>query len=75
MRDRKVLLIDDVTNTGATVCLAVRHLKEEGCAAVITAAVAWDRFRGHKPEVNFAARYTDNWVVFPWERTIPNSIR
>jgi len=63
-----VLLVDDVTNTGTTLRVARERLGRAGCHEVVTAVLAWDCWGGHSLEADYAARHTDGWVRFPWER-------
>jgi hypoxanthine phosphoribosyltransferase len=67
VRGRKVLLFDDVVDSGETYAFAQKHLIEDhGAAEVDTAALFW------KPktaviEPTFSAAETDAWIVFPHE--------
>jgi hypothetical protein len=61
----RVLVMDDVADTGLTLVAAKNFLKRAGAAEVRTAALAY------KPRSKFVPDYTlfctDQWIVFPWE--------
>ncbi|MDI6820271.1 MAG: phosphoribosyltransferase [Candidatus Hodarchaeaceae archaeon] len=61
----KVLVVDDVADTGTTLEFVVRHLKERGAKEVRVATVAWKPHSRIKPD--FYVFETDKWIVFPWE--------
>ncbi|MEM0384386.1 MAG: phosphoribosyltransferase [Candidatus Caldarchaeum sp.] len=64
---RKILLVDDVADTGATLEVAVnRVLKPRQPDMVRTATLLvkpWSRIRP-----DYVVESTDAWIVFPWER-------
>lgn len=61
----KVLVVDDVADTGTTLEFVVRHLKERGAKEVRIATIAWKPHSRIKPD--FCIFETDKWIVFPWE--------
>lgn len=61
----KVLVVDDVADTGTTLEFVVRHLKERGAKEVRIATIAWKPHSRIKPD--FYIFETDKWIVFPWE--------
>ncbi|BDG10167.1 phosphoribosyltransferase [Anaeromyxobacter paludicola] len=61
---KRVLLVDDVCQTGRTLDRARALLRRAGAAAVRTAAVV-SRPRGGRPD--FSALQTDAVAVFPWD--------
>lgn len=67
LRDRRVLVVDDVAGSGET----LRHVRElavrAGASAVHTAVLV--RMSGGASAVDHAAVELDDWVVFPWEDT------
>ncbi|MEV0680147.1 phosphoribosyltransferase family protein [Actinosynnema sp. NPDC050436] len=69
LRGRRVLVVDDVAGSGAT----LRHVREQ--VALAGAAEVWTtvlvRMKRGAGEVDFVAVELDDWVVFPWEGTEP----
>ncbi len=63
----KVLVVDDVADTGASLEFVVEHVKRKGAKEVKIATIAWKPRSRLKP--SFSAFETDKWVVFPWEET------
>ena len=68
----KVLVVDDICDTGRTLIDTVRVLKMHGMENVKTAVLY------HKPHAKFKpdiyVKETEEWIVFPWElmEEIPN---
>jgi len=65
IKDLKLLVVDDVADTGETLKLAVEHLKSLGAREISSCTVyvkPWCRF---KPD--YYARVVEEWVVFPYE--------
>jgi len=65
VRGRRVVLIDDIADTGESLLAAVRHLKARGAEEVIVATLLKKPWSKVKPEL--CARETSAWVIFPWE--------
>lgn len=63
----RVLIIDDVTNSGVTINLAKREILKYKPATCITAVLIWDGYNNACCSADYYARYTPGWVVFPWE--------
>jgi len=65
IRGRKVLLVDDIADTGESLIAALRHIEERGAESVFVATLV------KKPHSKFApdifVEETSAWVVFPWE--------
>ncbi|MFN4133944.1 MAG: phosphoribosyltransferase [Candidatus Hadarchaeales archaeon] len=62
----KVLVIDDVVDTGSSLSFVVSRLKKKGAKEVRTAALAYKPHSFTKPD--YFIFETDRWIVFPWER-------
>ena len=62
---KKVLVVDEVADTGKSLQLIKEHLQKEGAAAVKIAAVYLKPWSIVKPD--YYARETSRWIVFPWE--------
>jgi len=61
----KVLVVDDIVDSGATLKVAVNHVKERGAEEVRSAAPyvkPWSKF-----EPDYYVKRVDKWVVFPYE--------
>ncbi|MCS7107264.1 MAG: phosphoribosyltransferase family protein [Acidilobaceae archaeon] len=66
VREKKVLLVDDVSDSGLTLELAIDYLKHHSPAMVKTATLyvkPWTRF-----VPDYYAETTESWLVFPWGR-------
>jgi len=62
---KKVLVVDDIADTGKTLRLAIAHLKEQGAKQTKTSTLYYKPCSILVPD--FYERQTSNWVVFPWE--------
>lgn len=62
---RKVLLVDDVADTGETLEFVLKHVKEMGAKEVKVATIAYKPKSRVKPD--YYVFETDKWIVFPWE--------
>ncbi len=69
LRDRDVLLVDDVVGEGRTMAYGRRVLLGAGAASVRTAAVARIATSTFQPD--YCGIAVDDWIVFPWEVTPP----
>jgi hypoxanthine phosphoribosyltransferase len=65
LHDRKVLVVDDVASSGATLARARALSRKNGARDVRTAVVVERRRGDSRP--NFAALRTDDEVVFAWD--------
>lgn len=65
IRDKKVLIVDDVVDTGKSLSIAVETLKLYGPQQIKTAALVVKPWSIINPD--FYALKTDAWVIFPWE--------
>jgi hypoxanthine phosphoribosyltransferase len=65
VKNKKVLVVDDVSDTGKSLALVREHMKEAGAADVRTATVYCKDWSTIKPD--WFERKTSHWVVFPWE--------
>ena len=63
LRGRRVLLVDDVADSGRTLALAVRLLRDEG-AEVRSATIYIKPTTVTRPD--YAWKDTDLWIDFPW---------
>ena len=62
---KKILLIDDISDTGKSLKLAKTHLQHQGAIEIKTATLY------EKPQSvttpDFYEKQTTDWVVFPWD--------
>jgi hypoxanthine phosphoribosyltransferase len=66
VRGRRVLLTDDVADSGDSLLVAREHLRQAGASRVLTATLYCKPWSRLKPD--FFAETTEAWIVFPWER-------
>ncbi|MDX1813642.1 MAG: phosphoribosyltransferase [Candidatus Bathyarchaeia archaeon] len=65
VKDQKVLLVDDVADTGKSLRLAREHLRQQGATEIRIATVYSKPLSLIKP--NYYEKETCRWVVFPWD--------
>ena len=63
--EKKVLLVDDVADTGKSLQLAREHLQDQSVAEVRVATVYRKPLSVVTPD--FYEKETGSWVVFPWD--------
>jgi len=66
VKNKRVLVVDDVADTGKSLALVREHLKEQGAAGVKIATIYYKPWSIVTPD--WFERKTSRWVVFPWER-------
>jgi hypoxanthine phosphoribosyltransferase len=62
---KKILLIDDISDTGKSLTLAMTHLKKQGAIEIKTATL-YQKPQSILPP-DFCEKQTIDWVVFPWD--------
>lgn len=62
---KKVLLVDDVADTGKSLQLAKEHVLQQGATEVRIATLYYKPLSVTKPD--YYEKETRRWVVFPWE--------
>ena len=65
IKGERVLIFDDIVDSGETINLAVRYMKQHGASAVATAALLNKPWAKH--QADFKARSSEAWVIFPNE--------
>jgi hypoxanthine phosphoribosyltransferase len=68
LKDRAVLIVDDVCNTGTTLRLAKSCVESFEPSRIVTAVTIWDGEGGHPCAADFYGHSTPGWVIFPWEQ-------
>ena len=63
---KKVLVVDDVTDTGESLRLVKQHLDEMGATEVKVATIYYKPWSKLVPD--YYEKKTSKWIVFPWER-------
>ena len=62
---KKVLVVDEVADTGKSLKLVKEHIIEEGATEVKIATVYFKPWSIVKPD--YYEKETSRWIVFPWE--------
>lgn len=65
IKNKRVLLVDDVSDTGKTFIRGTKYLKELGVKKIITAAIFIKPWTKHKPD--HYIEETSSWIIFPYE--------
>ena len=63
--NKKVLLVDDVSDGGKSLQLAKKHLEEQGASEIRIATVYCKPGTISTPD--YFEKETSHWIVFPWE--------
>jgi hypothetical protein len=63
---KKILIVDDVADTGKSLRLVRAHLKEQGATDVKIATIYYKPWSVVTPD--WYERKTSHWIIFPWER-------
>jgi hypoxanthine phosphoribosyltransferase len=66
VRGKKVLVVDDVADTGKSLTLIQKHLKEKGAKNIKTATIYYKPWSTLTPD--WFEKKTSRWIIFPWER-------
>ena len=66
VRAKKVLVVDDVADTGESLRLVRAHLGEQGASEVKIATIYYKPWSVLIPD--YYEKETRSWIVFPWER-------
>ncbi len=66
VKDKTVLVVDDVSDTGRSLRLVKAHLVEEGARNLKIAALYCKPWSLTKPD--YYEKTTRDWIIFPWER-------
>jgi hypoxanthine phosphoribosyltransferase len=63
--DKKILLVDDVVDTGKSMVLIKKHLSRQGAKEIKLLTLYYKPWSVVKPD--FYSKETSDWIVFPWE--------
>jgi len=69
VKEKNVLLVDDVADSGESIKTAYEHVSSRGAAKVKTATLVYKKQSKIKPD--FWGEKTDDWrwIIFPWNTT------
>ena len=72
---KKILIVDDVADTGKSLRLVRSHIKEQGATDVKIATIYYKPWSVVTPD--WYERKTSHWIIFPWERkeTVKNVVK
>jgi len=75
VKGRRVLIMDDVADTGKSLLLVRDHVKENGAAEIKLATIYYKPWSVITPD--YYIKETRAWIVFPWERkeTVRNMVK
>ncbi len=62
---KKVLIVDDVADTGESLAEAIKHVKEMGASEIKVATLHYKPWSKVTPD--FFCQETQSWVIYPWE--------
>ncbi len=65
VKGKRVLIVDEVADTGKSLKLVKDHITQQGAAEAKTAAVYYKPWSIIKPD--YYEKETSRWIVFPWE--------
>jgi len=66
VKGKKLLVVDDVADTGESLRLVQLHLEEQGATEVKTATIYYKPWSIIIPD--YYEKETSSWIIFPWER-------
>lgn len=65
VEDKKVLVVDEVADTGKSLKLVKSHISDKGAGEIRVATVYYKPWSVVSPD--YYGKKTTSWVVFPWE--------
>ena len=67
IKDKSVLIIDDVADSGQTLKQAINLVKDHSPASILTVVLHYKPRSHTKPDI-FSRKIDDDvWIVYPWE--------
>lgn len=67
IRNKRILLVDDVSDSGKTLVRAIRYLKRCGPKRITSVTMFYKPHSVYRPD--YFAKKTSKWVIFPYEPT------
>jgi hypoxanthine phosphoribosyltransferase len=71
VKEKKLLLVDDVADTGQSLVLVKKYLKDEGASEIKITSIYYKPWSIVIPD--YYRKETNLWIIFPWE--IKESLR
>ncbi len=65
IKGKRVLLVDDIADTGKSLSVAIDHLKKRGASSIFVVTLVKKPSSIVEPDMYIEE--TDRWVIFPWE--------
>lgn len=66
VKGKRILLVDDVPDTGDSIAIAKRHLLKRGAKEVQVACLHYKPWSIFKPD--YYIKLTRCWIIYPWMR-------
>jgi len=66
VKGKKLLVVDDIADTGQSLKLVLSHLEEQGATEVKTTTIYCKPWSAIIPD--YYEKETTSWIIFPWER-------
>jgi hypoxanthine phosphoribosyltransferase len=66
VKGKRVLIVDDVADSGKSLALVREHLKEKGAKDIKIATIYYKPWSIVTPD--WFEKKTKHWIIFPWER-------
>jgi hypoxanthine phosphoribosyltransferase len=66
VQDKKVLVVDEIADTGKSLQLIQSHLKKQGASEIKIATIYYKPWSVVTPD--YYEKESSAWIVFPWER-------
>lgn len=70
IKEKKILVVDDVSDSGHSLKKALEHLKELNPKEIKTVTLHYKPKSIVKPD--YFAEETDAWIIYPWEKNEAN---
>ena len=67
VKDRKVLLVDDICVAGRTIRMASEEIRALGAAEIRTAVIA---IHGESVQPDYVGMVSDGLIIWPWDRNM-----
>lgn len=67
VKGKKILVVDDIVDTGETLVYVIKYLKDKGAKIVKTCVLHYKKKSMYKP--SYYGEKTSKWIVYPWEET------